>query len=192
MCCPIFILYPCNFLHLKVNSYVSGGSLLTLISCATRHSVECTPEGPWDESLITAGHSSYSWSSFNIYYWLCKFKWRWQPTAPHMPCSLRLLKTHYKVYIALYVKHFVTVILTLLLCLSRASPFSLLAYMEPNSTFGWWFLVFVCMVSIWHLAERYACAAWPNDSIDILDLNVAHAVLHHNVCLKPWISFPLL
>lgn len=43
---------------------------------------------------------------------------------------------------------------------------------------------FVCRVSVWHLAERYACAARRYDRPDILLPNVAHAVLHQNVSIK--------
>lgn len=58
---------------------------------------------------------------------------------------------------------------------------ALLAHVEAYSIFSCWFFVSVCKVPVWHLAERYACAAWHYDSLDISDLNVAHAVLHHNM-----------
>lgn len=65
-----------------------------------------------------------------------------------------------------------------------SSSCSLLAHETANGTFGFWILVSVCKVPVWHL-ERYACAAWHYDSPDISDINVSRNVLHHNV--SPWI-----
>lgn len=41
----------------------------------------------------------------------------------------------------------------------------------------------ICMLELCHgiLTERHACARWHYDCADILDINVVHAVLHHNI-----------
>lgn len=154
-------------------------SPLALISSAA-DSVGCTPEGSGDESLITAGHCCCvcSWGQELLYYLLLShwaFRWSWHHLTPHLPCSQTLLyKNTLNAHRWLYTHfHFFFHIC----CFFSEVP----AHDEANSIFGCWFFVSVCKVSVWHLGERYACAAWHYDSLDILDLNVAHAVLHHNM-----------
>lgn len=175
--CPTLVFFSLvNFISKQTElcqGEVLGESPLALFACASRHSVACTPEDPGDEWLITVDHCSCCYSLvcryFILYYWA--FKWRWHPLYltchAHWHCSkmhniCNVMHTHTFLHIC-------------------SGSYSLLAHDNANSIFDWWCFVSVCMVSVWHLAERYACAAWHYDSLDILDLNVVHAVLHHNM-----------
>lgn len=120
------------------------------------------------------------------------FTWRWHPL--HLTCHSNKYACNkhltYKMHAHGHMythSHFPIFVVSL-----WSHQSSLSAHEEANSILGCWFWESVCKVSVWHLGERYACAAWHYDSFDILDLNVAHTVLHHNMPLEWCILFSLL